>query len=241
MNTSDDQEGKDDDLVTPLTDIEHIVGMMFVHDGDMIKYDDCKLYGFNKNNQAQYLYRKTNGRPGLFLASIIQSSDIRKMLVEDRDIFVRKKIQWFKHGKIVSKRIVMNTLNDNRKNEIHGIFEELKNRTEEISNKVIEILTSMPPEKILLTIMIEGKFIGEIPDYFELFGKGVLANKDDSKIRQHGELLHCSVCNKESLIHTFSETPSLKIIHTFFADKTHFLIRPMPPKAFQYVSFVMLM
>ena len=170
---------------------------------------------------------RVSGKPGLFLTGSIPQRDIKKInLTGDNNVvFISNKILWFPHGKLVNSPYKLSSLSDYRKNELAGIFQELKNKGEEISTHVIEILTRRSLiEKVLLTIRIkykddkDPKFVGQITDYVEFFKKGVLSKKYKTKKQEVGELLVCSVCNKQSLIYPFAESP----LPFFFSKKTHF-------------------
>jgi CRISPR-associated protein Cas8b/Csh1 subtype I-B len=179
----------------------------------------------------KYLFRKIRGgKPGLFLTGNINRQDIVD-IKNNEEYFIKTKIMWFPHGKLVSESntILFNTLNDHRKNELIGIFKELQSKIEEIAKDVINILTGKFPKRTLLTIMIRQQgvtqFVGQINDYVEFFEKGMVSSKDNKKNKinanknqEEGELLVCNVCNKQSLIYPFSESP----LPFFFSKKTHF-------------------
>lgn len=47
------QEQKQEDLVTPLYDVKHLVGMIFENKNGLIKYDKSELHNFNPDNQGE--------------------------------------------------------------------------------------------------------------------------------------------------------------------------------------------
>ena len=64
------QEQKPDDLITHLTDVRHVIGMVFENNDGVINYYRSEL--FNYSNPSLYLYRSVkSGKPGLFLTGSI--------------------------------------------------------------------------------------------------------------------------------------------------------------------------
>ena len=215
-------------LLTPVS-ARHVIGIIFENkDGNKIKYEKSQLDEFL--SPLSYLYRRDfSGRPGLFLTGNISPQDIdriKKILSDSRNInspevqkFIRDKILWFARGKLVNNHHLLNTLNDYRRNELSGIFEELERNGQKIARDVIGILTKDEPERTLVTIMIHNtqdkspKFIGQIQDYKEFFKKGILSKKYEVT-----EKLTCSTCNRKELIGTFIEKP----LPFYVADKPMF-------------------
>jgi CRISPR-associated protein Cas8b/Csh1 subtype I-B len=190
------------------TKIKHVIAIKFVDN----KYIKSELHAFD--GSSKYLYaRDFSGRPGLFLTSTIPQLDI-KQLSDDNTKFIKKKVLWFSHGKLVNNSDLLNTLSDYRQNELKEIFLELNDKGEQIAEDVINILTAKLPEQTYLTIMIDSQFVGEIQDYLEFFNKGVLSKKENTNEEQ----LVCGVCNKLQNIYPYAETP----LPFFFSDKLHF-------------------
>jgi CRISPR-associated protein Cas8b/Csh1 subtype I-B len=187
--------------------------MMFENNGGKISYLKSELY--SGDNSTKYLYsRDLSGKPGLFLTGNISANDIKKLMNDNRSEFINKKILWFPNGKLVNNDMKLSNLPDYRQMELKGIFEQLRTKGDKIAADVIKILSRKLPEKTLLTILIGSKFVGEISDYVEFFNKGVL-NKKKGTIE---EKLVCGVCNKEHLIHSYSENP----LPFFFTKKLHY-------------------
>lgn len=178
------------------------------------KYVKSELDKFNES--SKYLYQRDySGKPGLFLTGTIPSLDIKQLSnVNTHSKFIKKKILWFGNGKLVNNPSLLDTLSDYRKNELESIFQELNDKSEQISTDVINNLTSKLPEQTYLTIMINDKFVGEIQDYVDFFAKGVLSKKENT----NDEQLVCGVCNRLQTIHPYAESP----LSFFFSDKLHF-------------------
>jgi CRISPR-associated protein Cas8b/Csh1 subtype I-B len=230
-------------LLTPITNVNNVIGIVFENKDSKVTYINSRLSELG--DQSNYLFRKMRGgRPGLFLTGTIPRQDIIKINEIDDTEFIRKKILWFPHGKLVSdtNTVLFNTLTDYRMNELIGIFEEFKieNRGRDIAKDVIDLLTGMEPRKTLLTVMIREQgntqFVGQIDDYVEFFRRGTLASRDNKKNKidakeksqEEGELLVCNICNKQSLIYPFSESP----LPFFFSKKTHFFDNTNIAKSF---------
>ena len=189
-----------DDNSSLLTSVsaKYVIGIIFENKDGKIKYSKSELFEYE--SPSWYLFKRDfSGRPGLFLTSNISRQDIekiRKILLDSKNSnnsevqkFIRDKIIWFPHGKLVSNCSLINTLPDNRKVELSGIFDQFEKNHQEIANDVIGILTRDQPERTLLTIMIQKddddspKFIGQIQDYEEFFKKGVLSKKYEAYTR----------------------------------------------------------
>ncbi|HET7345047.1 MAG TPA: hypothetical protein VFJ05_04155 [Nitrososphaeraceae archaeon] len=56
---------------------------------------------------------------------------------------------WFPKGKLVNNDSLLKTLNDDRKNELFGIFDELEKNHQKITKDIIRILTTDKPERTL--------------------------------------------------------------------------------------------
>jgi CRISPR-associated Csh1 family protein len=224
------QEG-DDNLSSLLTRVSarHVIGIIFENiDSNKIKYQKSELGEFS--SPLWYLYRRDfSGRPGLFLTGNISRQDmekIKKIVSHSRNLerpevqkFVRDKILWFPHGKLVTNDSLLNSLNEYRRNELSEIFREFHERGQEISKDVLKILAKDEPERTLLTIMIQKsgnrspQFVGQIQEYKKFFKRGVLSKKDEA-----AEQLTCSVCNRKEFIQTFVEKP----LPFYVADKPMF-------------------
>jgi hypothetical protein len=141
--------------------VKHVIAMMFKDN----KYVKSELDKFNES--SKYLYQRDySGKPGLFLTGTIPSLDIKQLSnFNTHSKFIKKKILWFGNGKLVNNPSLLDTLSDYRKNELKSIFQELNDKSEQISTDVINNLTSKLPEQTYLTIMINDKFVGEIQDY----------------------------------------------------------------------------
>jgi hypothetical protein len=209
------------------------VGIIFRNKGGRVKYDKAKLFGIKPASitLSSFLFKRDfSGRPGLFLTGNISRGDIDKItqitkasknIHSNPDIqkFVKDKILWFPRGKLVSNRILFNTLKDQRKKELSGIFDQFEKNSKKIAGDVIKILTKDLPERTLLTIMVhkygdkEAKFVGQIREYSEFFRRGGIIKKIHTD-----EELTCSVCNRKKLIGTFTEKP----LPFYIADKPMF-------------------
>lgn len=168
-----------------------------------------------------------SGRPGLFLTGGISRHDIEKLQEISKHArsnrhsiqrFCQLKIMWFPNGKLVNDKELLATLDSYRKDEISKIFEEFENKSEEISNDVLDLLLKDVPERTLVTIMIQDSknkslFVGQIDEYREFFIRGTLAKRPNSV-----DLAICSVCNNKKNIGIFRERP----LPFFFADKPMF-------------------
>ncbi len=205
-------------LLTPIHNVNTTIGMVFENKDGTIRYVRSELFEFA--DEHNYLFRQIRGgKPGLFLTGTIPRKDITEINLTDNSKFIKKKILWFSHGKLVSDTSsdLFKSLSEYRQNELTGIFKELDSKSEEIAREVIQTLTHKLPEKTLLTIMIvekEGqpKFVGQINDYVEFFARAMLYKKGQS------EELVCNICNKQSAISAYEESP----LPFFFSDKIHF-------------------
>jgi CRISPR-associated protein Csh1 len=204
------QLGKIKDKYKSTSSIKHIIGMVF----DSGKYVESKPYEFNASEFSNYLYQEDpSGKPGLFLTGNIPLQSVIKLSDADtHSEFIRKKILWFSHGKLVKDPGLFQTLSDQRQWELKSIFKQLEDKREQISRDVINILTNNLPQQLLLTIMIGQQFVGQIQDYVDFFNKGIL-NKKGSE-----ERLVCNVCNKLRLVAPHKE----RSLPFFFSDKIHF-------------------
>jgi hypothetical protein len=179
---------EDDDISCFLTTTfaKHVVGMIFENKDGIIKYKESRRDELQ--NPRKYLYRKdtSNQLPGLFLTGEIRHKDIRKIrntIIKNPEKinsfavreFIRKKILSFPNGKLVNEYGgFLNNLEDNKRNELLGIFNEFKLNGEKIAKDVVDILKKDEPETMLLTVMIHRdgddypKFVGErrIPRIF---------------------------------------------------------------------------
>jgi CRISPR-associated protein Cas8b/Csh1 subtype I-B len=188
--------------------------MIFASKEGKIEYINSKLYEFDAS--WKYLYQRDySGKPGLFLTGNLPRNDTEK-LSYDNTKFIKRKIMWFPHGKLVNNTDLFQTLSDDRQKELGGIFKELEHRHEQISSDVINILTHSDPEQTWLTIMLEDeekpKFVGQIQDYVDFFNKGLIFGKGNK------EELVCNVCNKSCLVYPYTERP----LPFFYSDKIHF-------------------
>jgi CRISPR-associated Csh1 family protein len=215
-------------LLTPIS-VRHVIGIIFENrDGNRkVKYQKSELREFS--SPLWYLFRRDfSGRPGLFLTGNISRQDIdrmKKIISGPSDInrpevqkFVRDKILWFPHGKLVTNDNLLNSLNEYRRNELSEIFNEFQRSGQKIAKDVLRILTKDEPERTLVAIMIKSnndspQFVGQIQEYKEFFKKGVLSKKDEAT-----EQLTCSICNKKDFIQTFIEKP----LPFYVADKPMF-------------------
>ncbi|MGA9842600.1 MAG: TM1802 family CRISPR-associated protein [Nitrososphaeraceae archaeon] len=205
------QLGKIEDKYESTPNIKHIIGMVF----DSGKYIESKLYDFNASEYSKYLYEghDASGKPGLFLTGNIPLQDVKNLSdANTHSEFIRKKILWFSHGKLVKNPRLFQTLSDQRQWELKSIFKELEDKHEQISRDVIYILTHNLPEQILLTTMIGQQFVGQIQDYVDFFNKGILNKKGIE------EQLVCNACNKLNLVAPYTE----RSLPFFFSDKIHF-------------------
>ena len=218
------EEKKVNDLLTPTPTIRHVVAIEFAQHVDKMKYRKSEL--FNVGPQDNYLYKRDfSGRPGLFLSGTIGKKDIQILKRSDtkqKQKVITNKILWFPHGKLVSKPERLASLTEYRRKELAGIFQEFVNNRDQI---VTDVIDRLPLDNtVLLTLMIENQFLGQIDDYVKFFHKGVLAKKDDVK----DQVLVCSICNKKTVISTFKEPP----IDFFYTDKSHFFERSNPVTGF---------
>ena len=180
---------------------------------DSGKYVESKPYEFDASEFSKYLYEKASGRPGLFLTGNIPLQKIKELSDPNtHPDFIRKKILWFPHGKLVRHPRLFQTLSDQRQQELESIFKQLEDKREQISRDVINILTNNLPQQTLLTIMIGQQFVGQIQDYVDLFNKGILNKK------RVQEQLVCNVCNKTQFVAAYRE----RSLPFFFSDKIHF-------------------
>jgi CRISPR-associated protein Cas8b/Csh1 subtype I-B len=211
-------------LLTPVS-ASHGICILFENIGGrgQVRYSKCELVKLNKEEQHLYLYKedKSHKALGLFLTGEIKRKDISKIsnilkknpeninsnLVRE---FIRKKILSFPHGKLIENQSLSSVLKPDRKDELNGILNEFRSKGQTIAQDVIQILTADKPETTLLTVKIRRvddedtgpKFMGEMEDYVQFFKSGVFRKKYAEK-----EQLICSVCNKETLLGTFNESP----------------------------------
>lgn len=213
-------------LLTP-ANARYVVAMVFTHKNDQLKYVKSELFEFD--NPSLYLYKRDySGRPGLFLTGNISGQDIDKIKkilggnmtkIGHTEVkkFIENKILWFSKGKIVTDYLLLNNLTPKKREELVRIWKEMDIKQEKIAKDVIKILTKDRSERTLITIMIQEdsqqKFVGQIKEYVDLFKKGVLSRKYESN-----EELYCAVCNKKTIIETFTEKP----LPFFTADKPMF-------------------
>jgi hypothetical protein len=204
------QLGKIKDKYESTSSIKHIIGMIF----DSGKYVESKLYEFNASEFSNYLYQEDpSGNPGLFLTGNIPLQNVKKLSdANTHSEFIRKKILWFSHGKLVKDPGLFQSLSDQRQLELKSIFKELEDKRERISRDVINILTHNLPQQMLLTIIFGQQFAGQIQDYADFFNKGILNKKGIE------ERLVCNVCNKPCLVAPYKE----RSLPFFFSDKIHF-------------------
>jgi CRISPR-associated protein Csh1 len=204
------QLGKIKDKDESISSIKHIIAMVF----DSGKYVESKLYDFNASEFSNYLYQEDpSGKPGLFLTGNIPLQNVKKLSdLNTHPEFIRKKILWFSHGKLVTDPELFQTLSNQRQWELMSIFKQLKDNRDQISRDVINILTHNLPQHMLLTIIIGQQFVGQIQDYVDFFNKGILNKKGNE------ERLVCNVCNKLRLVAPYKE----RSIPFFFSDKIHF-------------------
>lgn len=213
-------------LLTPVN-AKYVVAMIFTCKNGQLKYVKSEQFEFD--DPSLYLYKRDySGRPGLFLTGNISGQDIDKIKkillsnmtkIDHPEVkkFIENKILWFSKGKIVTDDSLLNNLTPKKRKEIAKIWKEIDIKQEKIAKDVIDILTKDQPARTLITIMIQEdgqqKFVGQIPEYVDLFKKGVLSRKYESK-----EELYCAVCNKKTIIETFTEKP----LPFFTADKPMF-------------------
>jgi CRISPR-associated protein Cas8b/Csh1 subtype I-B len=204
------QLGKINDKYESISSIKHIIGMVF----ECGEYVESKLYDFNASEFSNYLYQKDpSGKPGLFLTGNIPLQNVKKLSdASTHSEFIRNKILWFSHGKLIKDPELFQTLSDQRQRELKSIFKQLEDKREQISRDVINILTRNLPHQMLLTIMIGQQFVGQIQDYVDFFNRGILNKKGIE------ERLVCNVCNKLRLVAPYKE----RSLPFFFSDKIHF-------------------
>src|SRR5690242_2349735 len=90
------QEQKPDDLVSSLTDVRHIIALVFENNDGVIKYDRSELLHYD--DPSRYLYRSVkSGKPGLFLTGSIPQDSIKKINLtgDNNAVFISNKILWF--------------------------------------------------------------------------------------------------------------------------------------------------
>lgn len=214
------------DLLTPIPTTNHVIAIEFIQQGHMMMYDKSELFKFNPSLQNNYLYKRDfSGRPGLFLSGRIGKKDIIVLKGPDTNhkrTLITNKISWFAHGKLVSKPERLASLSEYRRDQLADIFQEFVNNQHKIVTDVINILPL--DNTVLLVIMINNQFPGQIDDYVNFFRKGVLAKKDDVIDQE----LICSICNRKTRISAFKEPP----IDFFYTDKTHFFENSNPVTGF---------
>ena len=136
------QEQDVSSLLTPITNVTHVMGLVFENKDGKVRYITSQLSELG--DQSNYLFRQMRGgKPGLFLTGNVPREDITKINPIDNSKFIKNKILWFPHGKLVSdtNTVLFNTLTDYRKKELIGIFDEFKieNRGRDIAKDVIDL------------------------------------------------------------------------------------------------------
>ncbi|MGI0046911.1 MAG: TM1802 family CRISPR-associated protein [Nitrosotalea sp.] len=203
--------------------VKQVIGISFVRKNGTVKYDSVKLSEFQ--DKSLYLYRKdSSGKPGLFLSGSVAQNDVKniinslggmseKKIVED---FIEKKIMWFPRGKLIKDKNLSELTQQIRK-DLDQIFSELESNKKKIGQAIISIFKESKPQKYLITIKLPHKddstFVGQIKECVSLFNKGVLSKKTASE-----QKMICTVCNKSSVIESFTESP----LPFYYADKITF-------------------
>jgi hypothetical protein len=192
-------------------------------------FDRVIVMKFVKNEKGKLVYDRSESRDylnwskyywerdmsgngaGLFLTGNIPSNDIKK-LPKDREVFINNKIMWFPHGKFIKN---IDRLSKKRRGQLLAVFKEMNKKRNRIANDVITPLEEQEkPQTTLLTVLINGKYMGDIKGFVNFYNTCLL----DSKGNESDQLLVCCVCNKEKMIHSYSIPP----ITWFYSDDIHF-------------------
>jgi len=102
--------------------------------------------------------------------------------VED---FLRKKLDWFPQGGIVTDTSLMSTLSQSSRVTLDSLIGEVKRNSKHIHDDFLKKIRALKPEELLLTLKVihgpQERYIGEIPEYVDLFRLAVTRVKEETK------------------------------------------------------------
>jgi len=200
------------------------------------KYEGVELE--ENKGEEKYLYRRDpSGKPGLFITGRLPMSgdagvwQLRRSCIvlsskntsaKDREkakqilaTFEKKKVIGITKGKGISQT-TNKTLN--------LICKTIRNNPRTIVKDICEIIKTINPEELLLTVKIISnfgeKYLGEIPDLADDFKNFVTSGKTQrKKIARETSGLMCTICGNKSFSDEFEESP----LPFFFIDKPGFI------------------
>ena len=208
--------------------------------------DEAKYQGISieeKGDEIKYLYRRDMaGKPGQFLTGKINAMEIKnlkdslkKQKNQGRELaeneikktedkikkFIQNKIGWLPVCKALRIEKRSTILGEWWNSRLSSIAKEINNNIDKIGKDAIGKLEPINLQELLITVQLiedsQNHYIGEIPEFVELFKETVMLKekrKNDEKV----PLLACLVCNKDSAPVKFKENP----VPFFTLDKPSF-------------------